>query len=246
MKIERVHCLFEQSGTFKNEFKKLGIPAEDYDILNDFGETDHIVDLFGQIRGGYNGEPSIFDEISKDDLIMAFFPCTRFEDQILLGFRGELYQFKNWEDEKKLEYDLNLHSELHELYELVTQLAIVAIRKGLQIIIENPYTEQHYLTRYWALKPALIDRDRRQRGDYYKKPTQYFFLNREPNHNFIMEPMIYHEGWSPVEFAHKNTSVANANRQVARSMISKDYANRFIREFILDGETTKTDEIPFN
>ena len=52
MKINKVHCLFEQSGTFKNEFKKLGIDAEDYDILNDFGETDHIVDLFGQIRGG--------------------------------------------------------------------------------------------------------------------------------------------------------------------------------------------------
>lgn len=48
----KVHCLFEQSGTFKNEFKKLGIQAEDYDILNDFGETDHIVDLFTEIRGG--------------------------------------------------------------------------------------------------------------------------------------------------------------------------------------------------
>lgn len=48
----KVHCLFEQSGTFKNEFKKLGVNAEDYDILNDFGETDHIVDLFTEIRGG--------------------------------------------------------------------------------------------------------------------------------------------------------------------------------------------------
>lgn len=28
----KVHCFFEQSGTFKNEFIKLGIPAEDYDI----------------------------------------------------------------------------------------------------------------------------------------------------------------------------------------------------------------------
>lgn len=25
----KVHCFFEQSGTFKNEFIKLGIPAED-------------------------------------------------------------------------------------------------------------------------------------------------------------------------------------------------------------------------
>ena len=48
----RVHCLFKQSGTFKNEFKKLGIDAVDYDILNDFGQTDHVVDLFEQIRGG--------------------------------------------------------------------------------------------------------------------------------------------------------------------------------------------------
>lgn len=50
--IMKVYCLFEQSGTFKNEFKKLGIEAEDYDILNDFGETDHIIDLFAEIEGG--------------------------------------------------------------------------------------------------------------------------------------------------------------------------------------------------
>ena len=67
----KVHCFFEQSGTFKNEFIKLGIPAEDYDIQNNFGETDHVMDLFAEIRGGYAGEPSIFDTISKDDLIMA-------------------------------------------------------------------------------------------------------------------------------------------------------------------------------
>ena len=48
----RVHCLFEQSGTFKNEFRKFGIEAYDYDILDDFGETDHVVDLFSEIRGG--------------------------------------------------------------------------------------------------------------------------------------------------------------------------------------------------
>ena len=46
------HCLFEQSGTFKREFKKLGINALDYDILNDFGETDCQIDLFSEIEGG--------------------------------------------------------------------------------------------------------------------------------------------------------------------------------------------------
>lgn len=51
MNPNKVHCFFEQSGTFKNEFIKLGIPAEDYDIQNEFGQTDHIVDLFAEIRG---------------------------------------------------------------------------------------------------------------------------------------------------------------------------------------------------
>lgn len=48
----KAHCLFEQSGTFKNEFKKLGIEAYDYDILNDFGQTDYQIDLFDEIWGG--------------------------------------------------------------------------------------------------------------------------------------------------------------------------------------------------
>ena len=48
----RVHCLFEQSGTFKNQFIKLGHEAIDYDIRDDFGQTDRVIDLFGQIEGG--------------------------------------------------------------------------------------------------------------------------------------------------------------------------------------------------
>jgi len=50
----KVHLFFEQSGTFKNQFKKLGIPAEDYDIQNNFGETDHITDLFSEIDKAYD------------------------------------------------------------------------------------------------------------------------------------------------------------------------------------------------
>ena len=50
----KVHCFFEQSGTFKNEFIKLGIPAEDYDIQDNFGQTDHVIDLFDQIERDYD------------------------------------------------------------------------------------------------------------------------------------------------------------------------------------------------
>lgn len=53
--IKDIHLLFEQSGTFKNEFKKLGFNAYDYDILNQFNETDNVVDLYAEIDKSYGG-----------------------------------------------------------------------------------------------------------------------------------------------------------------------------------------------
>ena len=76
----KVHCFFEQSGTFKNEFKKLGYEAEDYDIQNNFGEADNVVDLFAEIENAYDNKPSLFDNIQKEDLIIAFYPCIYFSD----------------------------------------------------------------------------------------------------------------------------------------------------------------------
>lgn len=53
--VKKWHCFFEQSGTFKNQFKKLGLDAVDYDILDEFGQTDFKVDLFAQIEKAYEG-----------------------------------------------------------------------------------------------------------------------------------------------------------------------------------------------
>lgn len=125
--------------------------------------------------------------------------------------------------EKKLENDLRLMEELNHNYQLITKLVLIAKRKGFPLIIENPYSSQHFLTRYWALKPSVIDYDRRDRGDFYEKPTQYWFVNREPSNNFIFESSMPKE----------TKRVSHARNQVERSMISPDYANRFIREFIL-------------
>ena len=222
-----VYCFFEQSGTFKNEFKKLGYKACDYDILNDFNETDNIMDLYGEIEKGFNGGGSLFDKITKNDLISAFFPCIRFEAQILLWFRGQAMQQKKWDDIKKLEHDLKLHEELASNYALITKLVLICLRKEIPLIIENPYSEQHYLTRYWAIKPKLIDTNRREMGDYEKKPTQYWFINCEPQNNFIFECIDVKKK------VRHNDLFGKPNYTVLRSMISPDYANRFIREFIL-------------
>lgn len=217
------HCFFEQSGTFKNEFKKLGYEAYDYDIQDEFNETDKIIDLFVDIEEAYENRESIFDEIKQEDTIIAFFPCIRFEEQIQMAFRGTQFQMKNWSDEQKLENDIQLHRELSNLYEIITKLAIVCIRRNIPLIIENPYSTTHYLTKYWAIPSKIIDKDRRIRGDYFQKPTQYWFINCEPKYNMILEPQIWN----------KTKTIENTSNKTERSLISKDYANRFIREFII-------------
>lgn len=62
----KIHCLFEQSGTFKTQFKKLGFEAFDYDIQNNFSETDFVIDIFAEIEKAYTGASSIFDTFTKD------------------------------------------------------------------------------------------------------------------------------------------------------------------------------------
>jgi len=224
------HCFFEQSGTFKNEFKKLGYQAFDYDIKNDFEETDYIVDLFQEIESAYDNKESIFDFIKTTDMILAFFPCIRFEQQIIMHFKGEARGVRDLPLEKKMELDLKLHRELAYLYEKICQLVIVCIRKKLPLIIENPYRSDHYLVRYWALNYTLLDTDRTMNGDYYQKPTQYFFVNCKPKSNPIFEPLEYVEKRT---ISHC-TGRDGLDKSVFRSMIHPQYANRFIREFILE------------
>ena len=224
------HCLFEQSGTFKNEFRKFGIEAYDYDILNDYGQTDYQVDLFREIRGGYENKPSLFDKVDQEDIILAFFPCTRFEDQAVLLFKGEQYQMKKYSDLQKIENSMRYHEELSENYQCISMLVVICIQKGLRLVIENPRGSLHYLNRYWPLEPSVIDPDRRKNGDYAKKPTQYWFIGCEPQNRILfeqIEPVASRiiENITKTEFGR--------NRQVVRSEIHPKYANRFIRQFIL-------------
>ena len=69
----KAHCLFEQSGTFKNEFKKFGFEAYDYDILDDFGETDFVVDLFAEIERAYEGGRASSTKLNRTTWSWRFF-----------------------------------------------------------------------------------------------------------------------------------------------------------------------------
>ena len=96
----RVWLLYEQSGTFKNEFKKLGYEALDVDIQNNFGETDYQVDLFVEIEKAYDsligGDTynTLLDNITKDDLTLAFQPCIYFSANNSYVFDGTWQTYK--------------------------------------------------------------------------------------------------------------------------------------------------------
>ena len=180
--------------------------------------------MFLEIERAYEGKQSIFDNFAPDDLILAFFPCTRFENQIYMAFQGTAYSIKNWSDAKKIDYALDLHNELSRFYGVFCKMFIICLNRNLRLIVENPYSQMHYLVRYFPIKAFLIDTDRTRRGDHFKKPTQYWFVNCKPENKMLCE----------ATYSQKETKrITFTNNKVERSMISKEYANRFIKEFLV-------------
>lgn len=246
----KVHCFFEQSGTFKNEFIKLGIPAEDYDIQNNFGQTDHVIDLFAEIEKGYDGKQSIFDNITKDDLIVAFFPCIKFCQMSDYNQRStyERWSREGMEKKKIWEHLKKESDERYFFYQLCLKMHATIDNRGLRMIMENPWSVFNYTNYHWFLKPALIDEDRSLRGDYFKKPTAYWFLNCKPTYGESFQPtpkdkrLIQSGGSGGTKSAQKNRDrEAKGSSKVGlcseeRSMISTDYARNFICDFILGKE----------
>lgn len=80
MVFNKVHILFEQSGTFKKVFAAHGYNVTEYDIEKT-ENVDFDTDIFAEIGlTSANKFFSIFDDIHDSDLVLAFFPCTYFSD----------------------------------------------------------------------------------------------------------------------------------------------------------------------
>ena len=227
----KVHCFFEQSGTFKNEFIKLGIPAEDYDIQNNFGQTDHTDDLFQAIEDAYEGKPSLWDNITKDDLIVAFFPCIYFcaSSQIAMNW-GNINYIK-MSVRQKTEAILERQRDREKFWTLAIKMLTIAQERGLRLIMENPWAEQTYLKANFVLSPSLIDKDRRRRGDYFNKPTAYWFINCEPGNGFTP----YENPIRKVQRQTRGSKQAGLCSE-ERSLMAPEYARNFICDFILGKE----------
>lgn len=224
----KVHCFFEQSWTFKNEFIKLGIPAEDYDIQNNFGETDHVVDLFKAIEDAYDGKPSLFDVITQEDLIIAFFPCIYFCATSQMAFYWTYVNYRAKSMKEKTDLILQRSKNREYFFALAVKMLAVAQIRGLRLIMENPWSEQTFLKSNFVQAPTLVDMDRTKRGDYYQKPTAYWYIGCTPTNGYtyqkpkLRKTIINSKGASRAGLCSEE-----------RSMISPDYARNFICDFIL-------------
>lgn len=224
----KVHCFFEQSGTFKNEFIKLGIPAEDYDIQDNFGQTDHKVDLFAEIEKAYGGGQSIFDNVTKDDLILAFFPCIYFCAISQANMSLNACNYRNLTMKQRIEKILERSHNREKFFSLAVKMTGVCLCKGLRIVMENPWAEQTFLKANFIQSPSVIDENRMRRGDFFVKPTAYWFFNCEPTQGFTSQNN------KEQKFIFKMRQGKQAGLcSEERSMISPDYARNFICDFII-------------
>ena len=113
------------------------------------------------------------------------------------------------------------------------------------MVFENPYSVNTYLKNGFLKKPDLVDSDRSRRGDYFTKPTAYWFFNCAPCHgeSIAQTPksekkyILMHKYQHDKHKEHKERVVGGSKESgicsEERSMISPDYARNFICDFIL-------------
>ena len=66
----------------------------------------------------------------------------------------------------------------------------------------------------------------------------YWFIGLNPKNNLVFEPLEQVESMQPIQYM-TNKNPLGIDRKTARSMIHPQYADRFIRQYILDEEIWK-------
>lgn len=173
----------------------------------------------------------MFQLVTKDDLIMAFFPCIYFTcmSQMLMSWTHKNY--KKYSTKEKADAILDRSAKREKFFRLAVMFHAVCYQNGLRMIMENPWSEQTFLKQNFITNPALVDTNRLLRGDYYVKPTAYWYVNCEPTHGMSLQPRKKGRNICQVE---PNGMPGICNEE--RSLISPDYARNFICDFVIGRE----------
>ena len=210
------------------EYLESGKKIDKAFIQNNFNETDYQIDLFKEIESAYEGGGSIFDSITPDDLIIAFFPCIYFCAFSQVAFNFGNTNYRTLTDTEKIKEILKRSGKRTEYYNRLLKLIGVVLQKGLKMIFENPWSEQTFLKSNFVKQPDVIDNNRLLRGDYFKKPTGFWYFNCSPTYGESYQ----NDKEQKTHEKSKGSGQAGLCSE-ERSMISPDYARNFICDFIL-------------
>lgn len=224
------HLLFEQSGTFKNVLKSHNFAAYDYDIQNQYGETDYIIDLFAEIEKEYmnilygTDIKTIFSNMHpNNDFIIAFFPCTHFSSMNQLQYR--LYQNTKGE---KTKYSLKVaqrliarNNERAKFFDIYLKFTFICYVKSIPTIIENPSSGVTYLEQYSPIDIAYKELDRTLWGDKFKKPTNFFAINFD-----MVEKLMFYDK------VISEAKIVDTHDIKGRSEMTSLYAENFYKRFL--------------
>ena len=129
---------------------------------------------------------------------------------------------------ERLEKILERSHNRELFFSLAVKMIGICLCKGIRIVMENPWAEQTFLKSNFIQAPSVIDENRMRRGDFFVKPTAYWFFNCSPTEGFTTQ----YDKEQKVVFKAKQAKSAGLCSE-ERSMISPDYARNFICDFIL-------------
>jgi hypothetical protein len=168
---------------------------------------------------------------------MAFFPCIHFCDAKTMMFKGTHISMKKWSLEQIMAFNIDSAHEREKFYILLLKLSGIVSKRKLRMIIENPWNTSRgtYLQQNF-INPSLIDTNRSLRGDYFVKPTAYWYIGCNPTSGHSMQKN------TDIKIVYKQRDKQFVKGQCSeqRSLISPDYARNFICDFILGKEQDST------
>ena len=157
-------------------------------------------------------------------------------------FKGISTCQRNWTLGKIMRRNVEFAKRREYYYETLLMLVAVVADRGLRMIIENPWnvSGETYLQNNF-IAPTIIDKNRSLRGDWFVKPTGYWFINCDATYGYSEQrdkdiKIVYKQHG-------KKQETGKCDEQ--RSMISPDYARNFICDFVLGKEQELTQLILF-
>ena len=159
---------------------------------------------------------------------MAFFPCIYFCENNQLAFTYKHANYKNLDIMQTTDVILERAKNREQFYGLALRMFAIAYDRGLRLIMENPWNGETFLKHFFVQPPALIDKNRTLRGDYFSKPTAYWAVNCELSNGMTLQPNARRKRIASLPQG-KTAGICGEER----SMISPDYARNFICDKII-------------